>query len=358
MKLIEPFLGNKYKTLNERMEMKLVIHNNEHFITSHYKKNSKIDKSSIELLRTRMDSTYKKYLSKKTCERYNNFIDKFMAGIIFLGQQKDFHQSIINSYKSKTDPYGLKGYLKIYYPPIELKMEYEKIKNDVDAEYEENYSREHHAFKVVVTNVKYHITYCTAELVIAHRHKIEHHHAEAITIAPNPQLPDNNDKVNDEKTQAPKKNDHEKKEVRKKSPQISKHNEQIDNAKLKKIQDQMGRKIHILSQVFEKNTPHYKIHFNDLCNLVKSIGGRIEEGSGSRVRIAFDGVYAYAPKGSIFCIHKPHKSGHNNGTVASYVVKTFRSFFERAGITPQNIVSALQKQKSEEKNVSDTMSLH
>src|SRR5262245_39629875 len=76
----------------------------------------------------------------------------------------------------------------------------------------------------------------------------------------------------------------------------------------------------ILSAVFEKRAG---IAWSDIEGMLKSLGAEISEGSGSRVRIALNGVRAV--------FHRPHPQRETDrGAVAS-----MRRFLVEAGIEPE-----------------------
>ena len=77
----------------------------------------------------------------------------------------------------------------------------------------------------------------------------------------------------------------------------------------------------ILSANFE-NPVRSNIVWDDIESLLKALGADINEGNGSRVRIALNGVRAV--------FHRPHPQKETD----KGAVKSMRRFLNEAGITP------------------------
>ncbi len=76
-----------------------------------------------------------------------------------------------------------------------------------------------------------------------------------------------------------------------------------------------------LKKIFE--TPiRADVGWREVESLLRALGGEISEGSGSRVRVALNGVRAV--------FHRPHPSPHTD----KGAVKSVRRFLEEGGIRP------------------------
>jgi hypothetical protein len=84
----------------------------------------------------------------------------------------------------------------------------------------------------------------------------------------------------------------------------------------------MNQKQHrILSAIFQKPTPA-AIKWRDVASLIKAIGGEIQYGDGSRVRIDL--------KGESLNIHSPHPQKE----LKRYTVRLVKELLTRTGDTP------------------------
>jgi HicA toxin of bacterial toxin-antitoxin, len=75
----------------------------------------------------------------------------------------------------------------------------------------------------------------------------------------------------------------------------------------------------VLEKIFEKPT-RADIRWKDLANLIVALGGVVNEGSGSRVRIHL--------RGAVAIVHQPHPQRE----LKKYAVDILRKFFEEIGI--------------------------
>ena len=83
----------------------------------------------------------------------------------------------------------------------------------------------------------------------------------------------------------------------------------------------MGRHDKTFEAIFITPVPS-NIKWSDIMSMLKSYGAEISEGSGSRVRIALNGVRAV--------FHRPHpRKETDKGSVVS-----IRRFLEEAGVKP------------------------
>jgi len=77
-----------------------------------------------------------------------------------------------------------------------------------------------------------------------------------------------------------------------------------------------------LASIFEKPAPHLQIKWTAVEGLIRAIGGRIEQGSGSRLKVKIGDQTAY--------LHTPHP----HKELKSYQVKAVKELLESQGVTP------------------------
>lgn len=77
----------------------------------------------------------------------------------------------------------------------------------------------------------------------------------------------------------------------------------------------------LLAQIYAEPTPA-DIRWSDIEALLRSLGAEITEGSGSRVRLALNGVRAV--------FHRPHPSPDTKRGA----VRAMRDFLTQAGVVP------------------------
>lgn len=131
----------------------------------------------------------------------------------------------------------------------------------------------------------------------------------------------------------------------------SKDLKEISEAQLKDL-ELNNTQVNLLTEIFSEPTPHHKIYYQEVVNLIKALGGEIESQGGSHRHIkiiCLQDIIGFADyqednaklseienpvataSGTLV---KPHGKSHNPGTLSQFAVKQFRDVLERAGIRP------------------------